>query len=140
MKILTQLLSYLALLSAGRAILWCYVIWYLSVLHFHFVPSISLWLNSLGLSLIVGSALILATGPFNLHRFRTEFWVVTRLVMCPFFVSSFSALTTKSNFLLLLSPNLKENLFAVMACVIFLSSVFICKQAHRALTPTPKVK
>jgi hypothetical protein len=140
MKILMPLLSYLARLSVGRAILWCYVIWYLCVLYFYFVPSISLWLNSLGLSLIVGSALVLATGPFNMHRIRTQFWVVSRLIMCPFFVSSFSALTTKSNFLLLLSPNLKENLVAVMACVIFLSSTFICKQTHRALTSTPQVK
>lgn len=132
MKMFNQLLSYLAHLSIGRAILWCYVIWYFSVLYFHFVPSISLWLNSLGLSLIVGSALILATGPFNIHRFRTQFWGVFRLILCPFFVSSFSALTLKSNFYLLLSPRLNENLFAVTACVIFLSSVFICKQTNRA--------
>ena len=59
----SKLAAYLGELSVGRSILWCYVIWYLAILYYYFEPSLQLWLNSLGLSLIVGSALILATGP-----------------------------------------------------------------------------
>ena len=124
----TQLAVYLAGLSAGRSILWCYVIWYLVILCFHFEPSITLWLNSLGLSLIVGCALILATGPFNMHRIRTQFWQVFRLVMCPFCVSSFSAQTAGKGFILLLSPQLNENLSALCVCLVFLIVVNVFKR------------
>jgi len=52
----TVLLRYLANLSKGRLILWCYFIWYLVVLVRYFDPSLRLWLTSLGLSLIIGFA------------------------------------------------------------------------------------
>ena len=45
---------YLAGLSTGRLILWCYLIWYLVVLVRYFDASLRLWLTSLGLSIIIG--------------------------------------------------------------------------------------
>ena len=54
-----MLIRYLANLSTGRLILWCYFIWYLAVLIRYFDPSLRLWLTSLGLSLIIGFALFL---------------------------------------------------------------------------------
>jgi len=123
-----KLAAYLAELSTGRSILWCYVIWYLTILYYYFEPSLQLWLNSLGLSLIVGSALILATGPFNMHRFRTQFWQVSRLVICPFCVSSFSAQTAGKGFVLLFPPQLSQNLSGISACFIFLGMVYVFKR------------
>jgi len=101
----SRLAGYLVNLPGGLAILWCYFIWYLTMGFLYFQPTLSLWLNSLGLSLVVGAALILATGPLNLNRFKAQFWQVVRLVLCPFCVSSFTALTAGHGFLLLLSPS-----------------------------------
>ncbi len=44
-----KLIPYLANLSKGRLILWCYFIWYLVVLVRYFDPSPRLWLTSLGI-------------------------------------------------------------------------------------------
>lgn len=123
----SRLGGYLAGLTGGLAILWCYFLWYLMMVCFYFQPSLSLWLNSLGLSLVVGAALILATGPLNLHRIQTQFWQVVRLVLCPFCVSSFTALTAGQGFLLLLSPSPGENLQASALCAVFLSIVYAIK-------------
>ncbi len=55
------LIRYLQNLSTGRIILWCYFIWWgLSVIN-HFDPSPRIWLTSLGLSGIIGVALLIST-------------------------------------------------------------------------------
>ena len=115
-----MILSYLKQLPNGILILWCYLIWYLVMASSYFVWDARLWLNSMGLALIVGTALILATGPLNLNRIKTQFFQVMRLVLCPFFVSSFSALTKGKGFFLLFSPIWLENLVAVLACCVFI--------------------
>ena len=56
---------YLKNLSIGKAVLWCYVIWYLVTLAYHFDPSPRLWLNSLGLRL---GAQRLCPGRRKIHR------------------------------------------------------------------------
>ena len=56
-----RLISYLANLSAGRLLLWCYLIWYLVVLVRYFDPHPRLWLTSLGISAIIGVALYVST-------------------------------------------------------------------------------
>ena len=56
-----MLMRYLANLSRGRLILWWYFIWYCVVLVRYFDPSLRLWLTSIGLSLIIGTALYLST-------------------------------------------------------------------------------
>ncbi|EAQ65777.1 hypothetical protein MED121_09433 [Marinomonas sp. MED121] len=94
----------------------------------YFAPDVRLWGNSMGVAVIVGTALILATGPLNLTRIRTQFFQVMRLVLCPFFVSSFSALTKGKGFFLVFSPVMLENLTAVIACLIF---VIVAKLAKK---------
>lgn len=54
------MLTYFSLLSRGRAVLWCYLLWYLVTVFFHFDPSPRLWLSSLGISLVIGIALQLS--------------------------------------------------------------------------------
>lgn len=123
-----MIFSYFKNLSNGILILWCYLIWYLVMASLYFAPDVRLWGNSMGVAVIVGTALILATGPLNLTRIRTQFFQVMRLVLCPFFVSSFSALTKGKGFFLVFSPVILENLTAVIACLIF---VIVAKLAKK---------
>src|SRR5881392_220579 len=113
-----KLIPYLANLSKGRLILWCYFVWYLVVLVRYFDPSPRLWLTSLGLSLIVGFALFLSTTSASLGTLKLERWPLIRLFMMPFCVSSFSALVKGKGFFLIFSPDPKELLISVGLCAI----------------------
>jgi len=123
-----MLLRYLKQLPNGILILWCYLIWYLVIASFYFVADARLWLNSIGIAIIVGTALILATGELSMTRIRNHFFQVMRLVLCPFFVSSFSALTKGKGFFLLLSSVWLENLYALIACCIFIVVTLLAKR------------
>lgn len=114
-------LTYLARLPNTRLALWCYLIWYLSILALYFNPSPEIWLNSLGISIVVGYALFLSTGPGTLERLKQRFWESLRLFMCPFLVSSFSSLVKGKGFILLFSPAITDNLIAASACLLFIS-------------------
>ena len=114
------LVRYFALLPPSRVILWSYVIWWLFMVAHDFSSDPRLWATSLGIGLIVGFALMLCTGPITLDRFRNRFWESLRLFVCPFMVSSFSALVTGKNFILVFSPNWEENAAAVIGIVLFL--------------------
>src|SRR5438094_9827664 len=111
-----KLIPYLANLSKGRLVLWCYFVWYLVVLVRYFDPSPRLWLTSLGLSLIVGFALFLSTTSASLGTLKLERWSLIRLFMMPFCVSSFSALVKGKGFFLIFSPDPKELLISVGLC------------------------
>src|SRR5579864_209872 len=92
---------YLANLSIGRLILWCYFVWYCVVLVRYFDPSPRLWLTSLGLSLIIGCALYLSTTAVDKNQVRLDFWKTLRLFLMPFFVSSFAAMVKGKGFILI---------------------------------------
>ncbi len=119
------MLDYFASLSRGRAVLWCYLLWYLSTLYFHFDPSPRLWLNSAGISLVIGIALQLSvartSGP------PPDKWQTFRLFMMPFCVSSFSSLIKGTGYWLIVPPRLVEAGAAVGACVLFLLFVAAMK-------------
>lgn len=101
-------LAYFASLTTGRVILWCYLIWYLVVLCHYFDPSLRIWLTSVGLAAIVGTALyISSTAQGN----KLGGWQIARLYMMPFFVSSFSALVKGQGFILVFSPRPAEIFF-----------------------------
>jgi hypothetical protein len=73
------LVRYLQNLSTGRTILWCYFIWWaMSIIH-HFDATPRIWLTSLGLSGIIGAALILSTRPSSGAAARMDPWVIFRL-------------------------------------------------------------
>lgn len=86
----------------------------------YFRPDPRLWATSLGIGLIVGCALMLCTGPITLDRFRNRFWESLRLYICPFMVSSFSALIADQNFVLIFSSEWQNNSTAIAAVVAFL--------------------
>ena len=122
-----MLLRYLANLSTGRLILWCYFIWYLVVLVRYFDPSLRLWLTSLGLSAIIGFALYLSTVS-GTNKVKLEFWQMFRLFLMPFCVSSFAALVKGKGFILIFSPKIEEVGLAVGLCLVLWATVTVLKR------------
>ncbi len=112
-------IRYLRNLSTPRFILWCYLIWWISVAVTHFDPSPRLWLNSLGISGIIGMALYLSTAYAGPEKRTLGNWALARLFMMPFCVSSFAALIKGQGFVLVFPPTLRENLVPLGACLGF---------------------
>ncbi len=120
--------KYLANLSRGRLILWCYLIWYFVVLVRYFDPSLRLWLTSLGLSFIVGIALYLSA---TTGKAKPDRWQTFRLFLMPFCVSSLSALVKGKGFILIFSPRLSENFLALGLCALFCGVVLGVKRERK---------
>jgi len=108
---------YLANLSTGKLVLWCYLIWWGTTVFHHFDPSPSLWLNSVGISAVIGVALILSVG--GLQSASRDRWQTFRLFAMPFCVSSFSSLIKGKGFLLIFSPSASELAIAAGLCAAF---------------------
>ncbi|MEO6034917.1 MAG: hypothetical protein ABIQ35_06665 [Verrucomicrobiota bacterium] len=125
MKIFSR---YLANLSTGRLILWCYLIWYLVVLVRYFDPNPRIWLTSFGLSVIIGIALWISS---TTRGNKMERWQIIRLFLMPFFVSSFAALVKGKNFVLIFSPDPADILIALILCGVFCGTVFILRRFKR---------
>lgn len=122
-------MRYFARLTAGRIILWCYLLWYLFFAVRYFDFSRTLWLTSVGVSVIVGAALLISTraggaGP-------PGFWPTARLFIMPFCVSSFSALVKGCGFFLIFSPRPIEDYLALGLCAAFCAFVAGVKLARR---------
>ena len=118
------MIRYLAELTLSRAVLWCYLAWYIAIISLHFQPSPALWISSLGMSAIIGTALVLSTSSTNTKR---EGWAVFRLYLMPFCVSSYSALTVGQGFHLIFPPRLSDNVIAFGACATFLIIHYSCR-------------
>jgi hypothetical protein len=123
-----RLLNYLRSLSKGRIVLWCYAIWYLLNVVNHFDARPRLWLTSVGISAIIGVALLLSTRSNNPNAPRMDGWTVFRLFLMPFCVSSFASLVKEAGYVLIFPPTLRENLtgFALMA--VFVGFVVLLKK------------
>lgn len=126
------LLRYLAGLTTGRLVLWCYAIWYLvNVLH-HFDARPRLWLTSLGLSAIIGTALLISTRSSSHGVTRLDRWQIFRLYLMPFCVSSFAALVKDAGYVLVFPPSLSENLIGLILMAAFVATVRGLKSGRRA--------
>jgi hypothetical protein len=126
-----MLIRYLANLSRGRLVLWCYFIWYLVVLERYFDPSVRLWLTSLGLSAFIGTALFISTTRTGVGRLKLERWQIFRLFLTPFCASSFSALVKGRGFILIFSPKPSEILLGAGLCALLCVVVFLAKYRAR---------
>ena len=122
------MIRYLKQLTTGRVILWCYLMWYLVVLVRYFDASPQFWLTSVGISVIVGVALVISTTSGSQGATRLQGWQVFRLFLMPFCVSSFAALVKGREFILIFSPLLTENLIALGACGLFVAIVWMLKR------------
>ncbi len=122
---------YLARLNSGRVILWCYAIWYCVNVWNHFELRPRLWLTSLGLSLIIGAALVISTRSSTKGRTVLDRWQIFRLFLMPFCVSSFSALVKEAGYLLVFPPTLRQNLAGVALIALFVAVVTLLKRTIR---------
>lgn len=110
------LVGYLAGLSAGRIVLWWYLIYWLVITVRYFDPRPQLWLTSVGLGLIIGFALYINTTRSGKTRVRLGGWPTFRLFLTPFCVSSFAALVKDRGFVLIVSPVWGETAVAAGLC------------------------
>jgi hypothetical protein len=115
------LIQYLYEIKLDKAILWCYLIWYAVAVYFYFDPSPKIWINSVGISAVIGTGLVLSVSSGKTGE--TDHWQTFRLYLMPFCVSSFSALIKEQGFMVFVSPKIKENLVAMACCALFLSFI-----------------
>jgi len=125
MKGIRALIQYLYEIKWDKAILWCYLIWYIVIVYFYFDPSLKIWINAIGISAVIGTALLLSVSSNKISG--RDSWQTFRLYLMPFCVSSFSALIKGQGFIVFISPKIKETLVAVLCCVLFLSVILIVK-------------
>ncbi|MGG6268579.1 hypothetical protein ACQ4M3_29475 [Leptolyngbya sp. AN03gr2] len=121
-----RLANYLYNIRPSKAILWCYLIWYLVTVYFYFDPSPKIWANSIGISAVVGTALLLSVSAQG-----RDFWQVFRLYLMPFCVSSFSALIKEQGFFVVISPRIQETIVAVALCGLFLGTIAFVKATRK---------
>jgi len=134
MFVVVRLGRYLAQLTPGRIVLWCYAIWYVVNVWNHFDTNPRLWLTSLGLSGIIGLALLLSTRSSNGNSAPLDPWVVFRLFLMPFCVSSFAALVKGAGYILVFPPTWRENLAGLACIATFLGIVGLLKRTSLSKT------
>lgn len=127
-----RLLRYLANLTTGRIVLWCYVIWYVVNVTAHFDARPRLWFTSIGLSAIIGTALWISTRSASNGTTQLDRWQIFRLYLMPFCVSSFAALVKDAGFVLVFPPSLQENLIGAGLIVGFVVLVLGLKRSSLA--------
>jgi hypothetical protein len=124
-----RVIRYFAGLSAGKVALWCYLIWYLATVIRYFDPAPPIWLNSLGISLVVGIALLLSVN--RAGAMSADPWQTFRLFFMPFAVSSFSALIKGHGFILVFPPSATEVGIQLGSCAAFILVVLAIKRFAR---------
>ncbi|HSH17717.1 MAG TPA: hypothetical protein VLD18_16875 [Verrucomicrobiae bacterium] len=129
-----RLLSYLANLTTGRIILWCYGIWYAVNVVNHFDARPRLWVTSIGLAAIIGFALLISTRSSSRGTTQLDGWQIFRLFLMPFCVSSFAALVKDAGFLLIFPPNLRENLVGLALIAGFVVLINVLKRTPLAVS------
>lgn len=122
------MIQYFASLTAGKTVLWCYLVWYLVTVVYYFDPSPAIWLNSLGISLVIGVALFLSVD--NAAPSRARHWQTFRLFLMPFCVSSFSALIKGKGYILIVPPELPALVASLGWCAAFVVFVLVVKHFY----------
>jgi uncharacterized membrane protein YfcA len=124
------LFQYFCEIKLDKMILWCYFIWYLIVIYFYFDPSLKIWTNSVGISAVIGTGLVLSVS--SKGSAVKDHWQTLRLYLMPFCVSSFSALIKGKGFVIFISPKIRENIVAALFCTAFLIMVLGIKLLNRS--------
>lgn len=130
MQPVATVIQYFAKLPNGKLVLWCYLIWWANTVVHHFDPAPSIWLNSIGISAVIGVALILSVG--GLSSATKDKWQAFRLFAMPFCVSSFSSLIKGKGFILVFPPAAKEFALSVGLCALFAAMVIGLRKVQRA--------
>lgn len=124
------MINYFATLNKSKIILWCYLIWYLTTVFFHFDSSIHIWINSLGISFVIGVALLLSVSATK-DWCKQNQWQTFRLFLMPFCVSSFSSLIKGQGFILIFPSQSFELLVSVGNCVSFVVLVLMFRVLNK---------
>ncbi len=124
------LMKYFREIKLNKLILWCYLIWYLAIVSFYFDPAPKIWINAIGISAVIGTALILSVSNSNS---KADYWQIFRLYLMPFCVSSFSSLIKDRGFIVIISPKPQETILAILSCVIFLLVIGAIKFTNRVI-------
>ena len=95
------LMKYFQDIKLNKLILWCYLIWYLVIIIFYFEPTLKIWINAIGISVVIGTALVLSVSASDS---KVDYWQTFRLYLMPFCVSSFSSLIKDQGFIVIISP------------------------------------
>jgi len=129
MKWWKSLIRYFCQLKLGKAILWCYLIWYLVIVMFYFDHSSKIWINAIGISAVIGTGLILSVSSGKSKA--PDYWQIFRLYLMPFCVSSFSSLIKDKGFFVFVSPKSEESITALCFCLLFLAITWVVKLANK---------
>ena len=130
-KVKKLIMDFIINSSLGLKILCCYFLWYLFFLVRYFRWDVSLWGTSLFMSIIVGIALNFnAFGSLEEIR-KGDKWKVIRFFIIPFCVSSYPLLIEGQNFILIFSPNIIENVLALLPISIFIIIVLIVNKNQK---------
>jgi hypothetical protein len=129
MLLLSRIVSYFVDLRSGKVALWCYLIWYANTVAHHFDSTPRIWLNSLGISAVVGVALVLSVGSFSAAL--KERWQLFRLFAMPFGVSSFSSLIKGQGFFIVVPPDVLELASSLGLCALFVLFIYGLRRVHR---------
>lgn len=114
------LLRYFASLPPGKTVLWCYLLWYLVNVAALFDPAPAIWLNSAGISLVIGLALQLSvSGAANPGGVTAARWQTFRLFLMPFCVSSFATLIKGRHYVLVFPSDPALLGRSVLVCAAF---------------------
>jgi hypothetical protein len=123
------LIRYFNQIKLDKAILWCYLIWYFVMVGFYFDPSPKIWMNAIGISVVIGTGLILSVSSQKIGT--KDPWQTFRLYLMPFCVSSFSALIKGQGFIAVISPKIKENIIVIFYCVVFVLVIVLIKLINK---------
>jgi hypothetical protein len=126
-----RLVQYAYEMKPGKAILWCYLIWYIVVVYFYFDASLKIWTNAVGISAVIGTGLVLSVTSNKAEK--TDHWQTFRLYLMPFCVSSFSALIKDQGFMVVVPPRIQETTVAISCCIVFLSTIAAVKFIKRMI-------
>jgi hypothetical protein len=129
MSTITKLTGYLTDLPNGRIVLWCYLIWYVSTVVHHFDPAPGIWLNSAGISALIGVALVLSVR--GKGAAAADGWQTFRLFAMPFCVSSFSSLIKGKGFFLVFPPSGDELAVSAGLCASFVIVALLLRRRRR---------
>jgi hypothetical protein len=113
-------------------VLWCYLIWYLVTVIALFDPTPQIWINSIGISVIIGFALTLSVATDKVDGRSRDHWQTFRLFMMPFGVSSFSTLIKGMGYVFIFPSDPRLLLLSVSSCGAFVVFVLVGKLYRRS--------
>jgi hypothetical protein len=117
-------IRYFSRIRAPKLVLWCYLAWYAAISACYFDSSPVIWLSAIGMSAVIGIALIFAT---KVPGQAMDRWTMFRLFLFPFCVSSYSALIKGKGFFLIFPTEPRPLLTGLSACAAMLLFQAACR-------------